>query len=667
MRVVPWLALGALLVAGGALIWLLASDEADPQELTSLGGAERGPRGTDDGLHAATDPSPQGGVYRGLVVDDADKPVADARVLLVRLDTGETLSAPSFRADGSDFDPRLVPTIGDYEVAGETRSDAQGRFEVAAQGVKDRVKMVVAWSESHAPSVVFTGKPEEDVRVVLQRGGHLAGKVVDPAGNPVAGALVQVFLQQIAPKGVNPGPEQGSVSVATTKPRPLAAAATLGDFLGKVLGPRVYGTDPANTEALQRITRSDGTFHLGPIDGTVQLEVVITHPDYMWTDFDEGEDGFSHRPVLKPGERLERTYQLREGNWIEGRVVSESDPTKGVEGVLIRLRHVVAYKKHYFYDHKVRSAMTREDGSFRLSGLSHGPFVADLFHPGFGSEFVGEIPANTKNLAWAVKSRGAIQGTIAGLTTRPPGGRVEVLLEPVGAQGAAGGTQRQLVAVNDKGVFVVERLPAGVYRVSLRAGTLATRPEEATVEAHTVVQMAFTAEGGAALEIRVVDGKGRAVDPATVTLVRLSAEGGGDTELGSFVSRAGRVEEDGLAPGRYRIEGVGVGYLSARSEPFELLEGRTTKAPTLVLMRPGVVRVKSVRDERGRAVQGDVTLEVREGEGEFRPLSLRTGEASLRPGPVSLRATDAAGRTWSESFELAEEEQRVVEVVLTGG
>jgi len=667
MRSVPWLALGALLVAGGALLWHLATEEADSQELTSLGGLDRGARGTDDGLKVASDPSPQGGIYRGVVVDDGGSPIAGASVLLVRLDTGETLAAPAFRADGSDFVATLVPTIGDYEIAGETRSDESGRFEVAAQGVKDRVKMVVAWSDSHAPAVVFTSKPEAEVRVVLQRGGHLAGKVVDPVGTPVAGALVQIFLQQIAPKAVNPGAGQPAIAVPTTAPRALSAAATLGDFLGKVLGPRVYGTDPANTEALQRTTRSDGTFHLGPIDSTVQLEVVISHPDYMWTDFDEGEGGFSHRPVLKPGERLERTYQLRAGNWIEGRVVSESDPTQGVEGVLIRLRHVVAYKKHYFYDHKTRPTLTREDGSFRLSGLSHGPYVADLFHSGFGHHFVGEIPANTKNQVWAVKSRGAIQGTILGLTARPPGGRVEVLLEPVGAEGAAGGTQRQLVAVDDKGVFTVERLPAGVYRVSLRAGTLATRPEEATVEAHKIAQMTFTAAGGAALEIRVVDRGGRAVDPATVTLVRLSAEGTGDTQLGSFVSREGRVEEDGLSPGRYRIEGSGVGYLPTLSEPFELLEGRTTRAPPLVLLRPGVVRVKDVRDERGRPIQGDLNLEVREGAGEYRRLVVRTGEASLRPGPISLRASDAAGRTWSESFELAEDEQHVVEIVLSGG
>ena len=87
----------------------------------------------------------------------------------------------------------------------------------------------------------------------------------------------------------------------------------------------------------------------------------------------------------------------------------------------------------------------------------------------------------------------------------------------------------------------------------------------------------------------------------------------------------------------------------------------------MVLRRPGLVRVKDVRDDRGRALSADVTLEVREGEGPWRPLLLRLGEASLRPGPVSLRATDAAGRSWSESFELGEGERRAVEVILSGG
>jgi len=667
MRSLGWLALGAALVGGGVLLWHLTSRPVEVQDLTNIGGAERGTLVPDGGIQVPRDPSPQGGVYRGMVVDESGSPIPGAHVLLVKYDTGETLSTPTEQPEGASFDVNLLPTIGDYEVAGEGQTSAQGRFEVAAQGVKDRVKMVVAWTDTHAPSVVFTSKPEDDLRIVLKRGGHLAGKVVDPTGQPVAGALVQVFLQQIAPPPVAPAPGRPGIAVPTVKPRTLSATATLGDFLGKVLGPRVYGTEPARTEALQRMTRSDGTFHVGPIDDTVQLEVVISHPDYMWTDFDEGADGYSRRPVLQPGQNLERTYQLREGNWIEGRVVSADDLEKGVEGVIIRLRHVVAYKKHYFYDHKPRATITREDGSFRLAGLSHGPYVADLFHPGFGSHFEGQIPPNTKSLKWTVPSRGALEGTLVGLTERPPGGRVDVLLEPVGEHGAAGGTQRQLVQVRENGVFQVERLRAGTYRVSVRAGSMASQPEQVQIESHQIAKVSFLAAGGAALEVRIVDRSGRAVDPATVTLVRISAEGQPETHLGTFVSRAGRIEEDGIAPGRYRLEASGVGYMPTLSEPFELLEGRATRAPDLVLAKPGVVRVKDVRDERGRAIDGDVTLEVREGAGEFRRLVLKTGEASLRAGPVTLKATDASGRTWTQSFELVEGEPRVVEIVLSGG
>ena len=57
-------------------------------------------------------------------------------------------------------------------------------------------------------------------------------------------------------------------------------------------------------------------------------------------------------------------------------------------------------------------------------------------------------------------------------------------------------------------------------------------------------------------------------------------------------------------------------------------------------------------------------LEVREGTGDYRPLLLKSGEVSLRAGPVGLRATDEAGRTWSEDFELREGEQHAVEIGL---
>jgi hypothetical protein len=389
---------------------------------------------------------------------------------------------------------------------------------------------------------------------------------------------------------------------------------------------------------------------------------VITHPDYMWSEFDEIEGVGIRRPVLHPGETLERTYTLQTGNWIEGRVVSDDDDTKGVEGVLIEVRHPVNYKRHVFYKTHPRRGVTREDGSFRIAGLSHGPFAADLKHPTFGSEFVGEIPANTRGLTWRVKGRGGLKGTLDGLTERPPGGRVDVLLEPVGERGASGTSRRLSALLDDAGTFTLEKLAPGSYRISVRAGRFASETREALVEPHRVAEVSFRAQAGADLEGRVVDGQGRAIDPASVTLLRLSEEGATVT-LGSFVTRGGELLEGGVAPGRYQIEAGAMGYLPARSEPFELREGRKHVLAPLVLKKAATLRFGSVGPERGRQ-PGEVKLEIQDGQGPWRQILLTNGQIPVMPGTVEIRASDDLGRVFAQSLDVAEGATATVNVVL---
>jgi hypothetical protein len=652
----------ALVVAAGALAFFLLRRQELTEGPLQVGPLERGRLPADPGLRASGDPSPKGGVYDGLVVDVDGRPIEGAHVLLVRYETGEGLEMPQFKADGSDFDVRLLPRIGAFEVSGETRSKSDGRFQVAAGAARDRVKLVVAWTDTHAPAYVFTGKPGDEVRVVLHAGGFLLGTVVDGLGQPVAGAVVQVFLQQIAPKAFQPEPGKPGRAVQAER-QALAAAPTLGDFLGRILGPRVYGLDPGKSESFRMATRPDGTFRFGPVDDSVQLEVVITHPGFMWTDFDEDDQGYVRRPVLAAGETLRRTYTLREGNWIEGRVVSEADPTQGVEGVLIRIRHPVAYKKHHFYEYKTRDTITGSDGSFRLSGLSHAPYVADLYHPSFGTHFVGEIPANTKNLVWAVPSLGALEGTLPGLEARPPGGRVDVVLEPVGAQGT--GPRRHTAQISDQKVFLLEQVPPGRYRVSVRAGNTATAAQEVEVVSRQVAHVTFESFRGGSVSASVQDTSGRAIDPATVTLLRVAGEGESATELGSFVSRAGRMEETAISPGRYRLEAAAAGYLPGRSDVFVVEDSRETRVPPVVLRRPATLRLASIKADRGQTPQGDVRVEIREGEDAWRGVVFGHGAVTVRPGTVEVRATDESGATWSQTLELAEGQTQSVEIVLT--
>lgn len=647
-----WLPLLAVLLGGGALAWLLLQPPPAAEPLPSVspgprGPVEPGPRPALEGERAGT----LGGTWSGVVVDEAGQPVEGASVRLVRFEAGDNVQfhVPD---DPAEFDPRLVPQLGQYEVAAGQRTDAQGRFRLSADA-QHRVQMVAAWRRDLAPNVVRVGAPGSEVRVVLKRGGTLKGRVEDPEGRPVANAQVEIFLQSIAREARNPEPGQAAVPLEGPE-RPLAPLVTLGAFLGRVLGPEVYGFQASPNEALRTMTAADGTFFVGPLDDSVQVWVVVDHPDYMWTEFDEGKDGIKRRPVIRPGETLERTYRLERGHWIEGRVETDDPVPQPVGGVIIELSHVSQYYQHPRYRSHARVGVTREDGTFRLAGLSWPPYTAMLHHGSFGRQHVTEIPADTKNNVWTVRSRGGLEGTLRGLGERPPGGRVDLTFEPLGATDASGrGLTRLHVPVDAQGVFRVEQLTPGTYRVTVRAGTVTTQPEEVRIEARQVARVSFGAVQGASVSLRVLDGQGRAVDPATVTLVAVREDGSTEAALGSFTTRAGALEQDGVAPGRYRFEVYAAGYLHGATEPFTLREGGRVVVPPLSLRRPAQLRV-STRNERP-SLPPDVRLELQEGDQPPRPLVLEGRDLSLAPGPVTVRLVSAAEGVLGEASATLEE------------
>jgi hypothetical protein len=652
MRSLHWIALVVVVVAGAGLAWFLLRDTGAPPPLLALAPAERPSAPTGRELEAPRDTAPRGGVYAGVVVDEAGQPIPEAHVLLVRYNAGDDAIA-SGNQSRSTFDPTLIPTIGDFHVSGERQTtDRQGRFRIAS-GARDRVQYVVAWKLLYSPGVVRTGKPEQEIRVVLKQGGLLKGTVVDPSGRPVAGARIDIYLQQKA----TPVKEGETVRV---EPKAPAEMGLLGSFLGKVIGPIVWGFLPNETESLRTTSASDGTFHFGPVDDSVQIEVVITHPDYMWTEFDRGADQLVRRTVLAPGKTVERTYVLREGNWIEGRVVSDTDPDRGIEGVTIRLEHVVGYAMHWRYKSYARTAVTREDGSFRLAGLAQGPYVATITHSSFGSQFMPQIPENTKGLKWEVKSAGALQGEITGLETRPPGGRVEVLMEAMGSydRGLNRPPNRQFSVLSKENTFVLPKIDPGDYRVSVRAGAFASGAETVTVRAHEVSRVSFVAAGGGVLTVRVEDRQGRRVDPVTLNLLRQDADGK-ETQLGTFTTRSGVMEEQALLPGTYRLEAWALGFLPAKSAAFSLALRQSLTLPPIVLRRPGWVKFLALVDERNQPLK-EAQLEIREGEGEFRPLLLKGGDVPVAPGPLTVRVRSGDGLVFEETYEV--EEGKVVEV-----
>jgi protocatechuate 3,4-dioxygenase beta subunit len=110
---------------------------------------------------------PAAEAFSGRVFDEAGKPL---KGVLVR--AGVDPSAAE--GDGVPFD--------------ESRSDADGSFLLKAAPAGSL--SINAYLPGFAPASLFRSRSKNPERIVVKRGGRIEGSVVDPAGNPVAGAIV---------------------------------------------------------------------------------------------------------------------------------------------------------------------------------------------------------------------------------------------------------------------------------------------------------------------------------------------------------------------------------------------------------------------------------------------------------------------------------------------
>ncbi len=605
---------------------------------------------------------PRGGVYAGIVQDAKGVPIPGATVLLVAFETGQHAgpgvvgTSPS--AEGFDFSQ--VARIG-HETAAEGKADAEGRFRVAADA-DSAIRIVAAYRQGYMPDLFAVTGPREDLVLTLEEAGQFVGHVVDAeTKRPVPGARVTIYLQQ---RALKPTSAPGSFEGGAPESVALSPFAIAQRWVVEALGQRVWGLTSSGEPGFDVLTDADGDFRFGPVGDKVQLEFVVTHPDYMWTDFDTQPDGETVRTVVRPGETVERTFALVKGHSITGRVVDAEDD-KGVADVLVEIEHVNQSLQHWWYRVKKRTTRSGKDGRFRVGGLSDGPYVATLRPPTGGVEFIPGIPEDAKDVVWEIKHRGALRGRIDGLV-QPKGTEVAVILETPTQDTSEGRHSVFRAALDADARFTVPDLLPGWYEVWVQAAGQSSIPKRVRVEAHQTEPVVFELGGGGGLALRVLDSRGRVVDPAQVQLVRVEGDADGPT-LGSFVTRRGRLDAQAIAPGRYRLRVVATEFVPYASEPFEIVDAKTTDLGAIQLLQRAWLRIKEVvvADRPGTAV-GVVSISLREGEkGDFRPLPPLTGHpVAIRPGSITVRAESSKGLSYEETFQVAEGETLPVAVEL---
>lgn len=620
-----------------------------------------------------------GGTYAGVVVDEQDRPVADADVLVVAVDGDAKVVMETVDADNVG-DRIELPVIGDYRTAARGRTDAQGRFNLAAGDA--RVVALVAWRREYAPAMLAHTKTAplrpgtgHVVRVALA--GWLKGHIVDQAtGLAVDGADVIVYLQHRANQGDLAGPE------------PLTATNAFSVFqryVGHVLGPLVWGLEPPPGDTGFHLKASkDGWFTFGPLMKEVQIEVVITHPDYMWTDndpdkrFDADQGGAlgrkdvarKVRAVVMPGETKEVTYYLVKGKEIAGTIVDpKGNPIKDVE---IALEHVAQYSQHWRYRTHARMGRTDDEGRFRIAGLSFDPYVLRFSHPTFDVEYFPGVKAGSDEIYKVQSAGGWVDLTVLGGPEehgqkKPWAGRV--IVEPREPTG----TRKQEGAIVQDGKVVVERLRPGAYDITVVSGTQISNPARVLVKSGESTTAEVTMQVGGGIRLAVRDGTGKAIDPAEVHLfvetVDTDAKGDKKTvtrRIAVIVAREGQATTDGLLAGRYTAEVSALGYVPTELPAFDVAIGRPTSLPPVVLRRQAYLKLTGIVGEDGRGVTVDTVLYV--GEDGAEPTRRRTQDAGLlpvRPGSVILKAETADGRRSEQTLDVPDGATVPVEIRVT--
>jgi hypothetical protein len=662
MRRLPLLALVLSVMAAVAALWVLLRAEPQEPEPVMPPEAEHARATPDQGLQHAL--PVQGGVYAGRVLDLEDHPIPGAHVLLVAYDAG----GPDTLGHGEqeeETDPDVVPdvpVVGSMSVGGEGIADKDGRFKIAADS-QSLITRVLAYGTGHFLDVVNVDHPRGDIVLHLQPAGRVIGTVVDDAtGQPVPGAVVSIYLQQI----VSPVPEGvGTHAAFKRKTHPLSWLSTLGSFIGRDLGPRIWDVVDSHDETLRLVTDANGHFEIGPLGNSVQLEFVITHPLYKWIDFDT-DDG-KHTPkrlVVEPGQTVERTFRLEKGLYVAGQVVDAQG--KGLPDVFVKDQSISAYYRHWWYKHKWRRARTDRNGHFRIDGLAKGSQQLIFMHPSFGQKVVS-VKAGTDDLMVVADPFGALQGTLTGVTPSPHRRRISAHFEALGEKVEGARHEERRVILDPHNHFLVKRLHPGRYRVWVQAGSQSSLPVDLEITALALTDETFDVGAGGVLLARVVDAHGGIVEPANARLVALVD--GRERPMGSFVTREGELEVEGVAPGSYRLRVSAPGRLSTTTEPFTISAGGDTQIGAIMLLRYAYLKFGQPVNERGRPAKmvQELVIEYRLGsDGAWQRVRRAGLPVPIKPGHVEIRA-HSGKMSFLDAFDVEGGETHPVVIRLDDG
>ncbi len=532
-------------------------------------------RSASEGLTVSLAPA---AAVAGLVVDEAGRPVPGAEIEAVPIEAPLTAG----------------------EVSGWSRTDSLGRFRLDGLRPGERLTARVlasGFAVLESPMPPLAPEPATPVRLALQRGRTVLGKVVDAAGSPIQGAEVLAY--------------------------PLDPAAQPESLLR------------AKAREMRSATGRDGTFSL-PAVGAGQIDLALrasgAGPKWLRSvDVPPGNAPLDlGRIVLGPESPLRGTVADDAGAPISGARVTAAPV-------------VTVPRPGDFAAGPPPATLTDGNGQFALSGLEAGVKVLlrgeqDGFLP---ATLEVELAEDPERVLLTLKPAEALRGSVVNEEAGPVEGARIVLL----TQHAAHGDRLRPLAtsVSDRlGAFTFAAVPAGSHRLAVQAAGYLAWSQSLTVDAESPPNpVEVRLERGASLSGRILSERGQPIEGAKVSL---KDEG---PMLG--LPPPGTISD---AEGVYRLEGLPVGpqqvqvqhpdYLPERRQ-LQLDETGTTRDFTL---RSGAGLAGQVVDDRNEPVAGAMVSLV----AEENPVAV---EPRWTDAEGRFRATGLAPARYSVLVELA--------------
>ncbi len=374
-------------------------------------------------------------VLSGIVVDAAGRPVAGVQIVTELSDRSMFMKRPSFAVAQSDKE-------GGFRLTG-LRPGEGYELRATHEGFS-LTKLTVRTTPARSTS--------EPLRVVMKRGAAAFGRVVNEAGQAVAGAEVKLID-----------------SAGETAPK--ARSDQEGRFEFRHLGAARYDL------------RAQGQGYSYAIRSGIEIP--------------SGETPFDLGTVTLPA-----------GAVIEGRV---TDARGGViEGADIdampsQLSEMTG--EDWLWD-----IQTGADGKFRLEGLRRGePYDVTVDRPGYVTTTVPGIEAPTEEpIQIRMKAARSLAGRVVGPAGEPVAGAALSRIEELRFADSMSISGSSLGSSDTEGRFRVTGLPAGIVSLAVQAEGYETRkiegleiPEERDLEG-----VEITLQHGTVLEVQVLDAAG---------------------------------------------------------------------------------------------------------------------------------------------------------------